>query len=74
MVATVLVPEDHGCYTFATRCCICCCVCPALSFVKDSKTAKQQLTERRISVMDVMAGWEAKKEKKPKNGGEGKRR
>ena len=39
-----------------------------------SSEAKQQLTERRISVMDVMAGWEAKKEKKPKNGGEGKRR
>ena len=44
-VATVMVPNDHGCYMFATRCCPCCCVCPAMRFVRNSAQVKEQLLD-----------------------------
>ena len=39
------MPNDHSLYPCATRCCKCCCVCPAFGFVKDSHLAKAQLLE-----------------------------
>ena len=43
-MVVVCCPNDSTCmFKLATRCCAPCCTKTALGFVKDSKTAKEQL-------------------------------